>query len=68
MVPHIIVLFASFTHSALRFLQEAFGRYLDMHELYNEFINSKFGTPIEYSVYVGTFSETGKIPRNLKSK
>ncbi|KAF3334980.1 Splicing factor 3A subunit 3 [Carex littledalei] len=48
--------------------EEAFGRYLDLHELYNEFINSKFGSQMEYSTYVGTFSETDKIPRNLKSK
>ncbi|KAL4204832.1 hypothetical protein AMTRI_Chr01g111730 [Amborella trichopoda] len=31
-------------------IQEAFGRYLDMHGLYNEYINSKFGEKIEYSV------------------
>lgn len=37
-----------------------------MHELYNEFINSKFGAPMEYSAYVGTFSQTDKIPLNLK--
>nr|ACN36763.1 unknown [Zea mays] len=35
---------------------ETFGRYLDLHELYNEFINSKFGTLMEYSTYVGCFS------------
>nr|CAD1824037.1 unnamed protein product [Ananas comosus var. bracteatus] len=46
--------------------EEAFGRFLDMHELYNEFINSKFGAPMEYSAYVGTFSQTDKIPLNLK--
>ncbi|XP_039116531.1 splicing factor SF3a60 homolog [Dioscorea cayenensis subsp. rotundata] len=46
--------------------EEAFGRYLDMHELFNEYINSKFGEPIEYSAYLDTFSHTHKIPLNLK--
>ncbi|KAL6615800.1 hypothetical protein ACP70R_038070 [Stipagrostis hirtigluma subsp. patula] len=46
---------------------EAFGRYLDLHELYNEFINSKFGTPMEYSAYVGTFSQTDKITHSHKA-
>uniref|UniRef100_A0A0E0D5Q9 Matrin-type domain-containing protein n=1 Tax=Oryza meridionalis TaxID=40149 RepID=A0A0E0D5Q9_9ORYZ len=47
--------------------EEAFGRYLDLHELYNEFINSKFGTPMEYSAYVGTFSHVEKMAQNLKT-
>ncbi|CAL4948136.1 unnamed protein product [Urochloa decumbens] len=46
--------------------EEAFGRYLDLHELYNEFINSKFGTPMEYSAYVGCFSQTEKILQSHK--
>uniref|UniRef100_A0A8R7PUV8 Matrin-type domain-containing protein n=1 Tax=Triticum urartu TaxID=4572 RepID=A0A8R7PUV8_TRIUA len=46
---------------------EAFGRYLDLHELYNEFINSKFGSLMEYSAYVGTFAQTEKIAHNLKA-
>ncbi|KAJ9679827.1 hypothetical protein PVL29_021669 [Vitis rotundifolia] len=46
--------------------EEAFGRYLDLHELYNEYINSKFGEHIEYSAYVDVFSEPQKIPRKLK--
>lgn len=47
--------------------EEAFGRYLDLHELYNEFINSKFGTPMEYSAYVGSFSQTDKISHSHKA-
>lgn len=46
--------------------EEAFGRYLDLHELYNEYINSKFGEHIEYSAYVEVFSEPQKIPHKLK--
>ncbi|RWW24692.1 hypothetical protein BHE74_00057799 [Ensete ventricosum] len=40
--------------------EEAFGRYLDMHELYNEYINSKFEEPMD------SFSQTELIPCNLK--
>jgi splicing factor 3A subunit 3 len=47
--------------------QEAFGRYLDMHELYQQYVNSKFGEPIEYSAYLDIFSETDKIPRKMKT-
>ncbi|KAL6291666.1 hypothetical protein ACE6H2_009176 [Prunus campanulata] len=48
--------------------EEAFGRYLDLHELYNQYINSKFGEPIEYSAYLDVFSQPQKIPRKLKLK
>ncbi|PNX71374.1 splicing factor 3A subunit 3-like protein [Trifolium pratense] len=47
--------------------EEAFGRYLDMHELYQQYVNSKFGEPIEYSAYLDIFSETDKIPRKMKT-
>ncbi|NP_001136895.1 Splicing factor SF3a60 homolog-like [Zea mays] len=47
--------------------EETFGRYLDLHELYNEFINSKFGTLMEYSAYVGCFSQTDKISHSHKA-
>lgn len=46
--------------------EEALGRYLDLHELYNQYINSKFGEPIEYSAYLVVFSQPHKIPRKLK--
>ncbi|XP_059629057.1 splicing factor SF3a60 homolog [Cornus florida] len=46
--------------------EEAFGRYLDLHELYNVYINSKFGEPIEYSAYLDVFSQPHKIHRKLK--
>ncbi|WOH06674.1 hypothetical protein DCAR_0626102 [Daucus carota subsp. sativus] len=46
--------------------EEASGRYLDLHELYNDYINSKFGEPIEYSAYLQVFPQTQKIPRKLK--
>ncbi|XP_042429725.1 splicing factor SF3a60 homolog [Zingiber officinale] len=47
--------------------EEAFGRYLDMHELYNEYINSKFGdSSTEYLTFLDSFSQTQSIPFHLK--
>ncbi|XP_074570094.1 splicing factor SF3a60 homolog [Curcuma longa] len=47
--------------------EEAFGRYLDMHELYNEYINSKFGdSSTEYLTFLDSFSRTQSIPCHLK--
>ncbi|OVA11319.1 zinc finger protein [Macleaya cordata] len=46
--------------------EEGYGRYLDLHELYNEYVNSKFGESIEYSAYLDVFSKPHKISRNLK--
>ncbi|KAK7410706.1 hypothetical protein VNO78_01709 [Psophocarpus tetragonolobus] len=56
--------------------EEALGRYLDLHELYYQYVNSKFGEfinsksgereRIEYSAYVDVFSDTDKIPRKMK--
>lgn len=46
--------------------EEAYGRYLDLHEFYNRFINSKFGEPMEYTAYLEVFSQTQKIPRKYK--
>ncbi|PWA83838.1 hypothetical protein CTI12_AA163700 [Artemisia annua] len=46
--------------------EESHGRYLDLHELYNYFINSKFGSKIEYSAYLDVFAHPQLIPRKLK--
>eukprot|EP01018_Ginkgo_biloba_P003226 Gb_06863 [translate_table: standard] len=46
--------------------EEAFGRYLDMHELYNEYVNSKFGQLIDYSAFLEEFPQTHNVPRNHK--
>ncbi|GJV87015.1 splicing factor SF3a60, partial [Tanacetum coccineum] len=46
--------------------EESHGRYLDLHELYNYFINSKFGSKIEYSAYLDVFAQPQLIPRKLK--
>ncbi|PPD92611.1 hypothetical protein GOBAR_DD10446 [Gossypium barbadense] len=50
-----------------RLKEEAFGRYLDLHELFNQYINSKFGSKIEYSAYLDVFSQPHNIPWKLKS-
>ncbi|KAK4734688.1 hypothetical protein R3W88_008949 [Solanum pinnatisectum] len=47
--------------------EEGSGRYLDLHELFNGYINSKFGEPIEYTAYLNVFSEPQKIPRKAKT-
>ncbi|KAG2399696.1 Splicing factor SF3a60-like protein [Vigna angularis] len=49
-----------------RLKEEALGRYLDLHELYYQYVNSKFGDPLEYSAYLDVFSDTNKIPRKMK--
>ncbi|XP_013614275.1 PREDICTED: splicing factor 3A subunit 3 [Brassica oleracea var. oleracea] len=46
--------------------EEGAGRYLDLHDLYNQYINSKFGERVEYSVYLDVFSQPEKISRKLK--
>ncbi|KAH7557788.1 hypothetical protein JRO89_XS11G0220500 [Xanthoceras sorbifolium] len=46
--------------------EEAFGRHLDLHELYCQYINSKFGEHIEYSAYLDVFSQLHKISRKMK--
>ncbi|WCJ36831.1 splicing factor-related [Euphorbia peplus] len=47
--------------------EEAYGKYLDMHELYNQYKNSKFGDhTIEYSAYLDLFTQPQNIPRKLK--
>nr|XP_043615058.1 splicing factor SF3a60 homolog [Erigeron canadensis] len=54
--------------------EEASGRYLDLHELYNDYINTKFGKEFikqfdkqfDYSSYLEVFSQPHLIPRKLK--
>ncbi|KAF3544399.1 hypothetical protein DY000_02000252 [Brassica cretica] len=46
--------------------EEGAGRYLDLHDMYNQYINSKFGDRVEYSVYLDVFSHPEKVPRRLK--
>ncbi|GLT27613.1 hypothetical protein SLA2020_025970 [Shorea laevis] len=47
--------------------EEDFGRCLDLCALYNQYINSTFRKPIDYSAYLDAFSQTQNIPLKLKS-
>ena len=62
---HFLAIFLIITLYGILF-QEAYGRYLDLHELYNQYINSKFGKEIEYSAYLDVFSRPHEIPHKLK--
>ena len=63
----VITVQLSFSNNLSFYFQEAMGRYLDLHELFNRFINSKFGDPsTEYSTYLDVFSQPHKIPHKLK--
>ncbi|KAK9665278.1 hypothetical protein RND81_14G102100 [Saponaria officinalis] len=46
--------------------EEGFGRYLDLHEFYNRYINSKFGERKEYTAFLDVFSQPQLIPRKHK--
>lgn len=46
--------------------EEANGRFLDLHELYNQYCSNKFGQSIEYSAFLVDFPQTHKVPRKQK--
>eukprot|EP00246_Nothoceros_aenigmaticus_P004024 TRINITY_DN1531_c0_g1_i2.p1 TRINITY_DN1531_c0_g1~~TRINITY_DN1531_c0_g1_i2.p1 ORF type:complete len:334 (-),score=64.33 TRINITY_DN1531_c0_g1_i2:850-1776(-) len=46
--------------------EESYGRYLDLHDLHNRFMNSKFGHQLEYSAFLNEFPQTHRIHRNQK--
>ena len=43
--------------------EEVYGKYLDLHEQYNAFINTKFGEQIEYYEYLTTLLEFDQLPK-----
>lgn len=43
--------------------EEAMGRFLDLHELFQTYINSKFGKQVDYYTYVCGVVDFGTIPR-----
>ena len=43
--------------------EEGYGRYLDLHEPYQTFINSKFGRQMEYAEYVRTLMAWSEVLR-----
>jgi len=46
--------------------EEVYGKYLDLHECYNIFINKKFGDQIDYSEYLSNLLLFEKIQRTAK--
>lgn len=48
--------------------EEALGRYLDLHDLWNDYINSKFGEPMDYTAYLDVFSQPCKIANSRRLK
>lgn len=46
--------------------EESHGRYLDLHELYNEYVNSKFGRQMEYFEYLQVLAEFNSVSRGLR--
>lgn len=46
--------------------EESHGRCLDLHDLYHEFVNSKFGRQMEYFEYLQVVSEFNVISRGLR--
>lgn len=41
---------------------EAYGRYLDLHELHNTFVNAKFGRQLDYLTYLQQLSYFSEVP------
>ena len=47
--------------------EEALGRFLDVHEHYNRFINSKFGRQLDYAGYLAALDAFEDVPRHLRA-
>ena len=46
--------------------EEGLGRYLDLHEQQQAFLNSKFGRELDYYTYVASLADFGAIPRQQR--
>lgn len=46
--------------------EENGGRYLDLHEQFQMFVNSRFKKDIPYSEFCVTFDQTADIPRECR--
>ncbi|KAK9814485.1 hypothetical protein WJX72_006646 [[Myrmecia] bisecta] len=46
--------------------EEALGRFLDLHEHHNRFLNSKFGRQVEYAEYVSSLTAFDQVPRQQR--
>lgn len=47
--------------------EEALGRFLDLHEHFNRFINSKFGRQLDYTGYLSALDAFEDVPCHLRS-
>lgn len=47
--------------------EEALGRYLDLIELHNLFINSKFGQQVDYMTYLRSLTRFNEVPAQQRS-
>ncbi len=46
--------------------EEQLGRFLDLHDQYNNFTNAKFGRKLDYYQYMDCFADFGAIPKTKK--
>lgn len=46
---------------------EAYGRYLDLHELHNTFVNAKFGRQVDYLTYLQQLTYFSEVPATQRS-
>lgn len=46
--------------------EEAFGRFLDVHEPYQVYINSKFGRQVDYFTFVSSLTDFAAVPRSQR--
>ena len=47
--------------------EESYGKFLDLHQLYDRYINLKGVEKTDYLSYLGTFDRLFEIPRDKKS-
>ncbi|KAL5265529.1 hypothetical protein ACHWQZ_G006300 [Mnemiopsis leidyi] len=46
--------------------EEGYGKYLDLHECYEQFVNLKHATKIEYLTYLTSFDRLFEFPKDRK--
>lgn len=46
--------------------EEGFGKFVDIHANFMEFVNSKFGSKISYYEYLSTFTKFEQLPKRAK--
>lgn len=46
--------------------EESLGRYLDLHLLYDQFVNLKSIEKVPYTTYLLTFQNLAQVPKSVK--